>query len=132
MAFTPGKGTTISLGGSAIAQVTAITPPGLTMGTSETTHLTSTWRTCIANIRDGGECGFTIEWDSADVSHAAVLTDFGAGTSGTWLITFTDSGATTIGFSGIVTGFAPDEVVVDNIVTAQLTIKINGAVTITP
>lgn len=132
MAYTPGKGTTLSLAGTAIAQVVNVTPPNMTMGTTETTHLTSSWKTYLANIPDGGEVSLTVEYDSAAATHAALWTDFQAGTAGTYLVTFTDTGATTIGFTAIITNFAWDEVVVDGVVTAKFTVKVTGAVTITP
>lgn len=132
MAYTPGKGTTITLAGTARAQVLNITPPSMEMGVTETTHLTSTWKTFIANIPDGGEVSLTIEYDASETTHAALWTDFQAGTAGTYTIVFTDTGAAVVGFAAIITKFAWDQIAVDGVVTASLTLKITGTVSITP
>jgi len=136
MAYTPGKGTelrlTISSTPTALAQVVNITPPAMEMGTTETTHLLSTWREYIANIPDGGTVQFTVEYDSASATHVQLWTSYQAGTLETWAVALNDTGDTTINFSGILTNFGFDQITVDNVVTAPLTIKISGAVTITP
>lgn len=136
MAYAPGKGTTLKLTISAtpttVAQVVSISGPTVEMGVSETTHLGSTWRTFIPNILDAGELTFTIEYDSADSTHAAIWSQMTAGTEAVWLITLADTGTTTIGFNGPITGFSIDEIAVDGVVTASISAKITGAVTITP
>lgn len=136
MAYAPGKGTVLKLTITAtptdIAQVVGITPPQMTVGTSETTHLGSSWREYISTLPDGGEVSLTIEYDSAAATHAALWTAFTGGAAEAWSVVFNDTGDTAIAFSGILTGFAWDEVTVDNVVTASLTIQITGAVTVTP
>lgn len=136
MAFTPGKGTQLQLSiasvYTAIAQVVGITPPSMDMGTTETTHLLSTWREFIGTIPDGGEIQFTVEYDAANATHAAIWAKFVVGAIELWKVVFTDLGNAEVGFSGIITGFHFDEVVIDNVATVQITVKISGAVTITP
>jgi hypothetical protein len=132
MAYAPGKGTelrlTITGTPTAIAQLVSVTPPSMEMGTTETTHLGSTWKEYISNIPDGGEVSFVVEY----ATHAALWTAFTGGAAEVWAVAFNDAGDTTVGFSGILTAFAWDDVVVDGVVTASLTVKVTGAVTITP
>ena len=45
---------------------------------------------------------------------------------------FADAGNTEIAYTCFVTGFNFDEIAVDGVVTASLTVKITGAVEITP
>jgi hypothetical protein len=136
MAYAPGKGTTLSLTIAAtptvLTQVVSITPPSMEMGMSETTHLGSTWRAFLANIPDGGEFTFELEYDSAAATHAAVWSQFVLGTEAVWLITLADTGTTTIGFSAPISGFAISDIVVDDIVKLTVSAKVTGAVTITP
>jgi predicted secreted protein len=136
MSYVPGKGTELKLDISsvftAIAQVVNLTPPSMEMGTSETTHLASTWREYISSIPDGGEIELTIEYDSASSTHASLWSKFTGGAVESWQVVFNDVGDTLVAFSGIITGFEFDEVAVDNVVTATVKVKITGAVTITP
>jgi predicted secreted protein len=136
MAYTPGKGTKLQLSISStltdIAQVVSLTPPSMEMGTTETTHLLSTWREYISNLPDGGSIDFTIEYDPSHASHAALWTAFQGGAAESWKVLFTDTGAAAVTFDGILTNFAWDEVAVDGVVTASITVKITGAITITP
>lgn len=136
MAYAPGKGTILQLEiasvFTAIAQLVNVTPPSMSVGTSETTHLASTWREFIGSIPDGGEITFTIEYDSADASHAALSSKFAGCAVENWKVLFNDAGDTEVAFSGIITGFSWDEVVIDNVVTASLTVKVSGTVTVTP
>lgn len=132
MSYAPGLGTTLSLGGTAIAQLVSVTPPSMENPTADVTHLGSTWREFVATIPDGGEISLNIEYDSAQATHATLASNFAAGTSGTWVVTLADSGGTTIGFAGPITNFEWDEIVVDDVVRASVTVKISGAVTITP
>lgn len=138
MAFTPGAGTTIGVdwaGGSSystIAQCTNIKPPGLANEPVETTHLTSTWKTRIATIPDGGETTFTVEYDPADTGHQDIADNLAAGTEATWLITLADAGAAQITFAGLVTKFEPQDHQVDNVSMWDCTVQVTGPVTITP
>ncbi len=136
MAYTPGKGTELKLSiasvFTALAAVVNVTPPSMEMGTVETTHLASTWREFLSTIPDGGEVAFTIEYDPGATTHASLWTAFQGGALEGWQVVFNDAGDAVVAFSGILTKFNFDEVAVDNVVTASLTVKISGAVTITP
>ena len=136
MANTPGKGTIVKISiaetPTAIAQLVGVTPPQMEMGTTETTHLTSSAREFIANILDGGTVDLTINYDSADASHAAILSQFKAGTLAVFSIEFNDAGDTTVGFSGVMTNHNWGEATVESLVTLTVTIKVSGDVTVTP
>ena len=134
MSYVAGKGTTVGVdwaGGSSyttVAQVTTIKPPGVTNEPVETTHLSSTWKTRIATIPDGGELSFTVEYDGADSGHIALSTNCALGTIGTWLVTLSDG--TAITHAGILTKFEPQDHQVDNISMWDATVQVTGAITI--
>lgn len=142
MAYVTGKGAlikcTVSSTLTTIGQVTSITAPSMEMGSVETTHLTSTARTFLPTIFDGAEVQFTVEWNDQDaaLTQDDVFTQFKAGTVDAWQIVYTwDDGGTTytteVDFSAFVTAFPIDEVTVDNIATASITLKVTGDVTFT-
>ena len=132
--YIPGKGTLIKYktGGSyaTIGQVTKISPPSEEMGTVETTLITDAARTFLATILDSGEVTLTVQWNPADTSHAALLTAKNAGTLLDLEILFTQ--ATTIQFFGVITKWPIDEIDVEGVVTLPITLKLSGAVTVTP
>jgi hypothetical protein len=141
MAFTPAKGTKLQLSIASvftdIAQVTNIGPPKMKMGKSETTHLQSDWKTFIAsNILDGGEATFSIEHDPNDTTHSSLWTKFKDVSSSNnqgvqdWKVLLVTNPAKTVAFSGIITDFAPGELTMEGLLTAELTIQVSGAVTI--
>lgn len=143
MAYTPGKGTQLQLSiasvFTAIAQLVGVGPPGMTKGTSEVTDLSDDWKRFIASIKDGGEVTLTVEYDAATTTHATLWTKFSeAPTSSNnwgvqdWKVVFADAGAAEVAYSAIITNFKFDDVDNEKVVTAQLTLKISGAVTITP
>lgn len=136
MTYAPGQGTLLKLYYSSayntVAQVTKLTPPSSEMGTVETTIITDSVRTFLATIRDSGEAQFTIEWDSADASHAQLWTVHRSGALSDWKITFNDVGDTDATFSGILTKFPWDEVDVESVITIPITIKVSGDITVTP
>lgn len=136
MAYTPGKNTKLQLSIASVftdlAQVASLTPLSMEMSTTEVTHLQSAAREFISGILDGGEVEFTIEYDAAATTHATLWTKFQAGGKEAWKIIFQDLGTAEVAFDGIITNFAWDEVVVDGVVTAALTIKVTGLPVITP
>lgn len=136
MAYAPGQGTVLQLSISAsyttVAQVTKLTPPQSEMGTVETTIITDSVRTFLATIRDSGEANFTIEWDSANATHAQLWAVHRSGALSDWKIIFNDAGDTDATFSGILTKFPWDEVTVDSVLMIPITIKVSGDITVTP
>lgn len=143
MAYTPGKGTKQQLSIASvftdIAQVVGVGPPKMSKGTSETTDLSMDWKTFIASVKDAGQVTLTIEYDAASATHAALWTAYSeAPTSSNnwgvqdWKTIFADAGNAAVAYSGVLTNFEWDDVDIEKVVTAQITIKISGAVTLTP
>lgn len=133
---TKGLGTTlkVSITGTPtlIGQIESITPCNVTTQTVDTSDLDATWKTYVATILDGGELTFVINWNTADTQHAALWTKVTGRANETWLVTYDDSGDSTIGFDGPITSFNVGPSEKENIVKVTLTIKVSGAVTLTP
>lgn len=134
MSVLKGKGTTIGVNASsgatvAIAQVKEISGPNRSVGTVESTNLSSTSRTFLTTIPDGGEVTFTVQFDPTEATH--VTLDTLAKTPDdtvAWLITLTN--ADTIGFSGLLTGYNVTGMGVDGLLECEITIKVTGDVTV--
>lgn len=136
MAYVIGKGALLKLSISSVfttvPQCKSITPPQIEMGTVETTHLTSSMREHMATINDPGECSFEIEYDPANTVHQALWASAQAGTVESWKITLSDAGAADITFSAHIQKFGISQMAVDSVVMIPVTLKVSGAVTITP
>ena len=123
---------------TSIAQVLSISGPSLSRETIDTTDADSTndWRTFIASYIDGGEITLEINYDPDTATHettAGILEDFGDAIETTptkYQLEFPTSPVTNFQFSASVTGFetsAPH----DGVLTASVTYKVMGAVTLT-
>ena len=119
-----GTGTTVSIGGSALAEVLDITPPGMSRESIQSSHM----GTLVAHtfspskLYDGGEADFELAFEpnwAVPISAAAQSV----------VITFPDSGSSTWTFDAFVTGYEPTDPLEDRM-TATLTLKVTGAVTI--
>lgn len=132
---TPGKGTTLKITISAtptlIGQIQSITPFNASSEPIETTDLDQSWKTYIGSIKDGGSLTFVLNWDADASVHGTLWSKYTGQAVETFLVTFTNTGASTAGFDGVITGFQVGSAAVNNIVTATLTVKISGAVTVT-
>jgi len=135
IAITPKAGVLTALG-----QVVKIKPANPKKDPIDTTDLSSAWMEALLSIPDGGECEFTILWDSTNAGHAAVWTNFTDASptdamAALWTITFNDkvtTEGTTVTFNGAVSAFPWDELDVKKVSTVPVTVKITGAITITP
>lgn len=125
-----GLSTTISVSDVTIAYVYSISGPGTTVGTVESTDLSDTWRSYLPTVTDGGEVSFEIHYDPDQATHTTLNALLGTPAIEDWDITFADT--STISFDGILTGFEKSGMEVDGIVTASITIKVDGEVTVTP
>jgi predicted secreted protein len=98
---------------------------------------TNKWRTFTPGLRDGGEVTFDIIYDPALTSHSASNTTTGLvyfllnGTTKTYRLVMSQAGGTYFQFSAIVTAFSP-ETPLEDAMTASVTLKITGAVTVVP
>lgn len=128
-------GTLLKLGGTTIAGVTNLSGPGLTLETIDVTNHSSTsaYREFVGGLKDGGEIGVDIVFDPAAATHknasGGLLYLLTTRASGSFSITFPDSGATVWSFTAFVTAFEPGAPVEDAM-TASVTLKITGAPTL--
>lgn len=121
-----GFGITITFGTSGFSgEIIDTTPPEMTRESIETSHTetANNRKTFIpADLGDDGELSFDINFDP-DVDPPI------DGAAETITITFA-SGATWA-FSGFMTGYAP-AAPIDDRMTATVTVKVSGVITITP
>ena len=115
-----------------IAQVRSISGWGLSMDTIDVTSHDSTgaWREFVAGLIDGGEITLDLVFDPDNTGHTNLRTDLTSRTSNTYDIRFVDPTPQIWSFTGFVTAFSPDASV-DGDLTASVTIKATGAITVT-
>lgn len=99
-----------------LAEILDVTPPDMTREAIPSWHQGSTQKTFIpAKLIEYGEL-------QVDVAFAGTLPTLDT-TPGTYTITFPNSGASTIVFTGFITKFAP-KAPIENRATASITIKV--------
>jgi predicted secreted protein len=115
---------------TAIAEVNSITGPNKTRETIDVTSLDSEggYREFIASFRDAGTV--ELEMNFTRAGYEDLNTDFETETLVDYQIVLPDTGNTTLDFSGLVVDLGM-AVPLDNKVTATVTIKISGQVTLT-
>ena len=87
----------------------------------------SQWREFVAGMKDGGELSVEVNYDPA--AHGALWAALGVEQGHRF--TLPDAGAATITFDGFVSGLKA-QAPYDDKLSATATIKVSGAVTITP
>lgn len=132
MAVVKGKGTTLKNGTNLIGQIFDIQLPNPQNPELDTTDLDDAERSFTPTIIDYGEFSFKLNYDSADTQHAALWTAKQAGTSVSWTITLSDTGTTTIAFSGHIKQWQWGNATVNNKIELTVTVKLTGAITLTP
>jgi len=139
MAITAGEGTVLKLETApstftTIAQVVSISGPTSKIAAVETTHLATTGGHTFrpATLPDNGSVTFTIYYEPAATTHAALTTLRDTPAEKNWKLIFTDSGAAEYAFAGFVTGFSVTGMTQEENVQAEVEIKITGAITLTP
>ena len=115
---------------TAIAQVTDIGTVGQDSGLIDVSNLSSTAREYKKALKDGQQIQLVIQYDPDDTGHAALKTDNDAETSRNYRVTFTDSPAQTITFAALVTNWSISNIVVDSVLTLNVTLKPTGDLTI--
>jgi predicted secreted protein len=121
---TVAMGTTIKkAAGTAIASLTSIAGLELSADTIEVTTLDAVggYRQFVQGLKDAGEISISGYFDFA--SHNPILTDFNAGTSASYVITF--PGGKTWTFDAVVTGFSTGAELED-LVSFESTLKVSG------
>lgn len=124
-------GTELKKGATSIAQVSAISGPGLSLDTEDVTSHDSEdgWEEVVGTILRSGEISLDLVFDPAEATHVALWTDMESREANTYSLVFPDDANTTWAFSALVTGFEPDEPH-DGALTASVTLKITGKPTL--
>lgn len=128
-------GTQFKRGATVVAQVTNISGPGLSLDTEDVTAHDSTggWEEVVATILRSGEITLDIEYDPNDATHkdaaGGILNDLKSRASQSYSLVFPSTPAVTWSFTAFCTGFEPGAPV-DGALTASVTYKITGAVTL--
>jgi predicted secreted protein len=114
---------------SAIAEVNSIDGPNKSRETIDVTSLDSTggYREFIASFRDAGQV--SLEMNFTRDGYAAMNDDFETETAIDYQIVLPDTGATTLEFSAFVVDLG-SAIPLDDKVTASVTLKITGQVTL--
>lgn len=121
--------------GTAIAEVTEISGPGMSSDPIELTSHDSTsgWREFVGGLKDGGELKLKINYLPANTTQkfaaGGLLYDLDAGTTQSYALVFPDAATTTWTFNCIVTGFevgAP----IDDKLSADVSFKLSGKPTL--
>ena len=136
MATSTGNGTVLAVNITStmttIAQVSKIGGPKLERDSIEKHDLSSTAKEFIAGLLDAGEVTFTIRYDPALPTHATLYALTVSGATEAWQITLPPAlSDAEIPFNAFVTGFELTGMESDELVEAELTLKVTGAPTVT-
>lgn len=121
-------GATLTWNGQAVAEITKISGPSISVDMLDVTvhGSTDSFREFIAGLRDGGEVTIEGKFHSGDTDgQIAFITDMTAGTSRTAVITGPTAAAFTWTFTGLGSAFSIDEPH-DAELTFTATIKVSG------
>lgn len=137
MAFTPGSGSTIKVTITAtpttILQITSIGAVTRTRAMIDFSALNDTQEQMLASVLKRSDVLTVKGWlDCSTATHAYLETSYSAGTTEVWLITYADTNAATLGFSGFLTKLSYGPAEVDGGVAVEIDIKLTTIVTVTP
>lgn len=112
-----------------LAEVTNVTPPGLSRDTHDASHTQSpnSYREFISGMIDGGEVTLEINFVPGSATTALLLADLDLPTAGTYRVVFPDDETWT--FSALMTGLE-SEAPIDDKMTATATYKVSGKPTL--
>ena len=112
-----------------IAEINSINGPGMSRDTIDVTSLDSTggYREFIGGFRDGGTVTLSMNFTRA--GYELMKDDFESDVLQNYEILLPDTDATSFEFEGLVTEL-PLSIVPDDKVTADITIKVSGEVTL--
>ena len=128
-------GIALKKGGTAYAQVTNISGPGLSLDTEDVTSHDSTaaWEEVVGTILRSGEITMDLVYDPVHATHKyavnGLIYDLVQRTAIAFTLVFPDDGATTWTFNAFVTGFEPTGSV-GGALTATAKFKITGQPTL--
>lgn len=130
MAVLDSMGTTLSMGGFEVAQVTSISALNLSTDLSDVTALSSSsgYEVALATLRRSGELVFSVVWDPDSLTHAAgIVGAIGKlGELRQLVVTFANANASTWSILGVVTNVAITSETAD-VTRADVTLKCSGA-----
>jgi hypothetical protein len=112
---------------TAIAMVKGVRGPSISGSTADITSFDSPngFREFIGTLRDGGTLSFSINYDPADATHTALMSDLIAGVTRNFQQEFPTTPAEVLNIAGIVTGFEITAEL-EQVVQANCTIKITA------
>jgi predicted secreted protein len=117
-----------------ISEVTDLSGPSLSLAAlTATSHDSGGWKEIIGGILDGGSVTLSLNFKPTHATHsytAGLIKDMVNRTLRNFQLIFTDSGTTTWSFAALVTAFETTEPV-DERLTADVTLEISGAPTLT-
>ena len=128
-------GIALKLDGTAFAQVTNISGPGLSLDTEDVTSHDSTgaWEEVVGTILRSGEITLDLVYDPVHATHknaaGGLLYLLKERTADEFTLVFPDDGTTTWTFDAFVTGFEPTGPV-DGALTATAKFKLTGQPTL--
>lgn len=111
-----------------VAEVTNLTPPGMTRDTVDATHLKSPdgFKEFIAGLKEGGEASITINYVPAVTDQLVAAFDAGKVRCQITFPAIDDAPALTLTFTAIVTAWELNDVVADDKMSATFTAKCSG------
>ena len=132
MAAITANTTTFSYDGTAIADIVSISAPSVSIATIDTSSIADIYRTFLGGTIDSGEMSLEVQYDPNSTSGAELeatwkATAGAAPTAKECIITFSDSSTYT--FDAILTGMQVTAAM-DSVVTASVTLKVTGAITV--
>lgn len=116
---------------TSIGEIKSIQGPSGTANLLDATHLESTAKEYVLGIPDEGEIRITMNWVPSSTQHQGLITDRLNRVKRNFNIVWSDNGAAVHAFSAYVTNFEISAGT-DAIVEASVTLKITGALTLTP
>ena len=123
---------TISASATAVPGVTSLSFSGAQKNEVEYTAISDTAKKYKGGKPDYGSCTFDLAWDPADAVHQYLLARFNsAGSTDTWGLTCSDTGAAAIAFSGSLMEWNMS-FEKDNIAKVSCRTKLSGAMSVTP
>jgi len=132
------QGTVVKRGNGATVEVFTAIPEIKTIGGPtgasdllEATNLDSTAKEYVLGLADSGEIRLGMNWDPTNAVHVNLYTDWQNRTKRNFQIIFSDTGAALMAFAAFVQNYEISGGV-NAIVEASITLKITGAVTLTP
>ena len=124
-------GTILTMNSDDIAFVKGISGPGLSVDTEDvTTHDQATaWEEVVGTILRSGEATLDLVFDPGETTHAGILAGLVGKAAEAFELKFPDASQTMWEFDAFVTGFEPGAPV-DGALTASVTVKLTGEVTL--